>query len=159
MGTSRFSVVLMPERTTSAPARGMAACRSRWRTGMGCPLGDFSRIRSHTSAVSVTQALIPPPSTTHRQERSASFPAHRNRLSSVTTMEHSCSATSTAARVPMRLAAVKYPLITPLRHTAGKNTANSRREGITCTFPIQWVAIRGAPRNSPAATVPLQRML
>ena len=149
----------MPERTTSAPARGTAARSSRLPTGIGWPLAGRSRTRSQTSRVSARHALTPPPSTTQMQERSASCPAHSASVSSVTAMEHSCSATSTAARVPMRLAAVKYPLITPLRHTAGRNTAKSRSTGTVCSLPIQLAASAGAPKYTAAPTVPLQRML
>ena len=74
-------------------------------------------------------------------------------------MEHSCSQTSTAARVPIRFSAVKYPVITAHRQEAGRNAASSRSAGTVSGFPIQPSASRGAIRYRSTATAPLQRML
>ena len=62
----------------------------------------------------------------------------------VMAMEANCSATSTAANVPIRFPAVKYPVMTPLRHTTGRNAANSRREGMIWISPTQFFASHGA---------------
>ena len=159
LGTSRFSAVVMPERTTSAPARGRAAWSSRCRTGKEAPLLGCSRSRSQTKSTRVKQALTLLPSTTLMQERSASCPAQKSSASMVMTMEHSCSATSTRARVPIRLAAVKYPLITPLRQMAGRKAAKIFSAGMVCLFPIQHCASMGAPKYKIAATAQLHRML
>ena len=77
----------------------------------------------------------------------------------VTTMEHSCSAASTAASVPMRFAAVKYPVMTPHRQETGRNAANSRREFTVRRSPIQFSASVGARKYRAAATAVLHRML
>ena len=67
-------------------------------------------------------------------------------------MLQTCSATSMAASVPMRFAPVKYPTITPVRQFSGKNAENSRRDGKTSGFPIQFCAIIGAKKKTAAAT-------
>ncbi len=74
-------------------------------------------------------------------------------------MDSSCSATSTAARTLIRLAAVKYPLMHPHRQVTGRKQANSRRAGAAAPFPTQWTAMWGAPRTRIVATAPLHRRL
>ena len=64
--------------------------------------------------------------------------------SMVMDMERNCSATSTAARVPMRFAAVKYPVITLVRHNTGRNKAKSRNASIDRGLPIHSAAMLGA---------------
>ena len=143
-GTIRFSVVLMPDFSTSARARGTAACIRRLRTGIFAPVPMRSRSRRITRHPSVRHPPRQLPRMTHWQARPGSSPAQRVRASMVTAMEQSCSATSTAARVPMRLAAVKYPVITPHRQVVGRKAANSRRAPQVLVSPIHPSAIWGA---------------
>ena len=72
---------------------------------------------------------------------------------------HSCSATSTAASVPIRLAPVKYPTMTPVRQLTGRNTANKRKESTVFGFPIHFSERKGANVYRNNATAELHRML
>ena len=63
---------------------------------------------------------------------------------------------STQARVVIRLAAVKYPVRHPHRHTRGRNRAYSRRAGRLLISPIQSCAIKGDARYRQSATTPLK---
>ena len=159
LGTIRFSVVLMPDFRTSASASGTAACKSRLRMGILGPGFTRSRRRSAVRHTKVRQPPKQPPSTTLWHARPGSSPAQSDSAAMVTAMEASCSATSTAARVPMRLAAVKYPVMTPHRQVTGRNAANSRRESTVRTSPIQRSASAGAKKKRTADTAALQRML
>ena len=107
LGTIRFSVVLMPDFSTSAAARGTAVCTSRRRTEIRSPAAGFSRSRKNTRQLSVIQAPAQLPRMMLWQALAASVPAQKISAVIVTAMEQSCSATSTAARVPIRFAAVK----------------------------------------------------
>ena len=64
LGTIRFSVVLMPDFSTSAMARGTAACNKRLLTGIFAPGFPRSARRSNIRQHSVRQAPKHPPMTT-----------------------------------------------------------------------------------------------
>ena len=159
LGTIRFSTVLIPVRRLSARARGTAVSFSRWATGIRGPVGGRSSSRRIIRHSSVRQPPSALPSTTQAQATPGSFPARKWSRSSVSTMEQSCSATSTAARVPIFWAAVKYPVITPHRQLTGRKAASSRRASSVRISPIQLSAITGAKKVSSRATAPLHRML
>ena len=158
-GTIRFSVVLIPDLSTSAKARGTAVRISGCRTEIRGTRGGCSFSRSTISADRVSRFPRQPPRITHWHARPGSFPAQRLSAPMVTAMEHSCSTTSTAARVPMRLEAVKYPVITPHRQEIGRNPANSRRAGMVRRSPIQCWAICGAKTYRHPPERPLKTML
>ena len=145
-GTIRFSVVLIPERRTSAIASGAAACTSRPPMGKASPIPARSRIRRKIRQPNVRQPPRLLPRITLRQARTGFSPPQTVRAAMVIPMEQSCSATSTAASVPMRLAAVKYPVITEHRQLTGRNAASSRRAGAVSVFPIQLSASFGAAK-------------
>ena len=62
----------------------------------------------------------------------------------VVLMDSACSATSTAAKVPIRPAAVKYPVMTPHKQLMGKKAANSRNADAVWGSPIHTEARAGA---------------
>ena len=159
LGTIRFSAVVIPDLRSSAKARGSAVCIKRFPTGIRLPVCCRSRIRRYTSVTNVTLAPKLLPRTTQRQERTGSCPAHSVKLSNVATMEQSCSAISTAASVPIRLAPVKYPVMTPQRQLTGRKAAKSRRAPSIRVSPIQFSAIQGAKWYSKNAMLPLNKML
>ena len=70
-GTMRFSVVLMPDLTTSAIARGTAAPKSRRPSGILAPWPECSRSRRRSRHTSVKQMPRELPSTTHWQALAA----------------------------------------------------------------------------------------
>ena len=107
LGTMRFSTVVMPVRRSSATARGRAVSNSARRMGIFFPQAGLSASRRTTSAVSVKMLPNALPSTTLMQARPASCPAQTISSPMVMAMDTACSATSTAARVPIRSAAVK----------------------------------------------------
>ena len=107
LGTIRFSTVTMPVRRSSAAASGSAVPQISRTTGIRGPLGGCSLSRRITRQVRVRTAPRLLPSTTQRHALPESEPAQKVRAAMVIAMEVSCSATSTAARVPIRLAAVK----------------------------------------------------
>ena len=93
-------------------ASGSAVSRNLAATGMGEPIRGCSRSRKK---IRVSNVMADPkllPKITHKQARLGSSPAQRVSIPTVIPMESACSATSTAASVPIRLAAVKYPVIT-----------------------------------------------
>ena len=158
-GTIKFSTVLIPVLQSSAMARGSPACSRRLRTGIRAPTAARSRSRRIIKHTRVRQAPRELPRMTHRQALVASLPAQRAKAPSVRHMERACSATSTAASVPIRLAAVKYPVMTAQRQVTGRKTANSRNASNVRISPIQLDAIHGANRYSRNATVKLNAML
>ena len=137
-------------RRSSARAKGRATRSRRPATGAGfsCRSGKRfvsrrRKIKRH-SRVASEAALLPP--TTAQQARPGSPPAHWDRRTTVTAMEMICSRTSTATSSRIRPAAVKYPVITPPRHTTGKNEAKIRSAGRVRVSPIQCSANRGAQK-------------
>jgi len=107
LGTIRFSAVLIPAFKISAAARGRAVWQRRLPICGAFPDFGCSRCRRTMRQPRVRQLPRLLPKITHRQARTALAPAQSFNASMVSPMEHSCSATSTAARVPIRLAAVK----------------------------------------------------
>lgn len=144
LGTIRFSAVVMPDFRSSASANGRAVCLSLRAIGMRYPVWVFSFQRNITRQISVRQPPMPLPATTAIQAFPGLVPAQKDNSPMVTAIDRACSATSTAARVPMRLAAVKYPTITPVRQHTGKKAANSRTAGVASILPIQFSDIQGA---------------
>ena len=144
---------------SSATASGSAVCASREPTGIRAPKGAFSHSRSKIRQVRVSTLPKELPMMTHKQAFTGSCSAKSANAPMVITMEQSCSATSTAANVPMRLAAVKYPVMTPHRQETGKNAAKSRSASTVLGSPIQTDATHGAKLYKSAAIQPLKAML
>ena len=158
-GTMRFSAALIPAFRISARARGTAACRSLLQREIEGPAFARSRSRRAVRQERVRQPPSPLPSRMHWQALPASCPAKKDSASRVTAMAKSCSATSTAESVPIRLAAVKYPVITAHSPVTGRKAASSRRAPSVRLSPIQARAMPGARVNRRRATVPLHRRL
>ena len=155
----RFSTVLIPVFRSSAKASGTAMFISFRHIGIAFVNGACSKNRRTVKIESVTQAPIPLPKTTAWHAFPGSLLAQKDRADSVVAIEHSCSATSTAASVLMRPAAVKYPVITPHRQLTGMTQASNRIAPTVCISPIQLTATTGAKQYRRMETVLLQRML
>lgn len=150
-------------RKSSARAKGRATRSSRPATGTGasCRSGSrfVSRLRRNRRDRRVTReaALLPP--TTAQQARPGSPEAQWDKSKTVTAIETTCSRISTATSSRIRPAAVKYPVMTPPRHTTGKKAAKIRRAARVRRSPIQASATRGAQNQTSSATAVLKRKL
>jgi hypothetical protein len=81
-----------------------------------------------------------------QQARAELDPAQRMSRHMVTAIETNCSTISIAANVPILLAAVKYPVITPHRQLTGIEYENNRIASKVRISPIQSLAINGADK-------------
>ena len=144
LGTMRFSVVEMPAFTSSASAKGSAMANRRFCSWIGGPMGACYLCRNDIKQTRVKQALTPLPKIMAWHAFAGLLPAQNVKAKMVTPMAQNCSATSTATNVPIRLAAVKYPVITPQRQTTGIMAQYRRMEVTVSGFPIHKEDIMGA---------------